>query len=283
MIPEAKIARYRPNNSLHHGYASLIAGIFRELRDNKWLTFQLFKRDLFAVYKQSFLGLLWAVINPTIQVSMFVLLSKSKVFDVGDIKVPYPIFAILGTSMWTLFSTSLTAATNSIVAAGSMISKISFSRKSLVIASVAQSGVPFLVQVCLLALLFAFFHRAPSAGVLLVPVMAIPIVLLSMGFGFMLAVANAVVRDVGTALVVVLNFVLWLTPIMYAKPPSGPIGVASRYNPIYYLVKVPRDMALQGWTSEWRGYVISIVLGIVIFWTCLVAFHLAESRLAERA
>ncbi len=281
-MPESKVVIYRPNNSLRHGYFSIISSIFHELQHNKWLTFQLFKRDLFAVYKQSFLGILWAFINPTITVAMAVIMSESGVLNINVINVPKPLFILLGTSVWSLFATSLAASTNSIVAAGPMVSKINFCKKSLVISSVSQSLVPFAVQLALLAGVFTYFHYTPSAYVILMPLLAFPMIMLSCGLGFILAIANAVVRDVGTALTVLLSFVYWLTPIAY-NPHAGIVAKAAKVNILYYLVKVPRDLALYGHTDGWTGYIIATAIAFVIFWVCLVAFHLAESRIAERA
>ena len=135
------VITYEPDNSLKKGYLSIFGEIFHELKNNRWLTFQLFKRDFFAMYKQSFIGILWAVIIPIISVGTFIILNRSGVFTIGDIDVPYPIFAILGMAFWQLFSTGLIASSSSLVKAGQMIAKINFSKKSLVLASLGQSIV----------------------------------------------------------------------------------------------------------------------------------------------
>jgi len=133
------ITTYEPDNSLKKGYLSIFSEIFNEIKKNRWLTYQLFKRDFFAIYKQSFIGILWALIIPLVSVGTFIILYRSGIFTIGDINVPYPIYAILGMAFWQLFSTGLVAASNSLVKAGSMIVKINFSKKALVIASTGQS------------------------------------------------------------------------------------------------------------------------------------------------
>ncbi|MCP4149070.1 MAG: hypothetical protein GY757_15080, partial [bacterium] len=134
-----EIKTYEPDNVLKQGYFAIFKEIYRELVRNRWLTLQLFKRDLLAVYKQSFIGLLWALIIPLISVSTFVILNRAGIFALGEIKVPYALFAILGLAFWQLFATGLIASANSLVKAGSMIVKINFSKKSLVLASMGQS------------------------------------------------------------------------------------------------------------------------------------------------
>jgi len=279
-MPEI-ITTYEPDNSLKKGYIHIFSEIFNEIKRNRWLTYQLFRRDFFAIYKQSFIGVFWAFIMPIISVGTFIILNRSGIFTIGDINVPYPIYAILGLAFWQLFSTGLIAGSNSLVKAGPMIAKINFSKKSLVIASTGQSIVSFLIQFILVGILFACYRIAPSIGILWVPIIIIPIMLFTLGLGFILSLLNGIVRDIGNALSVFMTFLLFLTPILYSKP-KGILGAITRYNPLYYLVSVPRELVLTGAISEWRGFLIASIISVVIFVVCLVVFHLTETRVAER-
>jgi lipopolysaccharide transport system permease protein len=210
------ITTYEPDNSLKKGYLSIFSEILNELKKNRWLTYQLFKRDFFAIYKQSFIGILWALIIPLVSVGTFIVLNQSGIFNIGDINVPYPIYAILGMAFWQLFSTGLVASSNSLVAAGSMITKINFSKKSLVIASTGQSIVSFLIQFVLVSILFVYYWIAPSIAILLIPITIIPIMLLTLGLGFILSLLNGIMRDIGNMLGVFMTFLMFLTPVLYA-------------------------------------------------------------------
>jgi len=148
---------YEPDNSLKKGYLSIFGEIWREIINNRWLTYQLFKRDFFSVYKQSFIGFFWAFIIPVISVGTFIVLNKSGVFEIGDMQVAYPIYAVLGMAFWQLFSSGMIASSNSLVAAGGMITKINFSKKSLVFASMGKSLISFLIQFILVIILFILF------------------------------------------------------------------------------------------------------------------------------
>lgn len=276
------ITTYEPDNSLKKGYLSIFMEIFNELKKNRWLTYQLFKRDFLAVYKQSFIGSVWALIIPLISVGAFIILSRSGIFSIGNIKAPYPIYALLGMAFWQLFSTGLIASSNSLVAAGTMITKINFSKKSLVIASLGRSIVSFLIQFVLVALLFVYYGIMPSIAIFLLPLIIIPILLLTLGLGFILSLVNGVVRDVGNVLGVILTFLMFLTPVLYAKPTIGILAQATSYNPLYYLVSAPRDLVLTGTISELSGFFVMSMISIIIFIACLIIFHLTETRVAER-
>lgn len=276
------VTTYEPDNSLKKGYFSIFMEILNELKKNRWLTYQLFKRDFLSVYKQSFIGIFWALIIPLVSVGTFIILNRSGIFNIGDINVPYPIYAILGMAFWQLFSTGLIASANSLVAAGTMITKINFSKKSLVIASLGRSIVLFLIQFILVILLFVCYGIAPSAAILMIPIIIIPILLLTLGLGFIVSLVNGVVRDIGNILGLVLTFLMFLTPVLYAKPRIGVLVSASKYNPLYYLVSAPRDLVLTGNSSELGGFFVMGIISIIIFMVCLIIFHLTEIRVAER-
>jgi len=246
------------------------------------LTYQLFKRDFFTIYKQSIIGVLWAFIIPLMSVGTFIVLNKAGIFTFGDIAVPYPIFAILGMAFWQLFSTGLIACSNSLVKAEDMLVKINFSKKSLVIASMGQSIVSFLFQLLLVAVLFIYYGITPSIAVVLIPFIVLPILVLTLGLGFILSLLNGVMRDIGNLLAILMTFFMFLTPVLYVKPSSGILAKISTYNPLYYFVSGSRELVLKGTISDLNGFLISVVFSVIVFTVCLIAFHLTETRVAER-
>jgi len=276
------ITTYEPDNSLKKGYLSIFREILSELNRNRWLTQQLFKRNFLALYKQSFIGIFWAVLLPIISVGTFIILNRSGIFSVGDIGVPYPIYAVLGIAFWQIFSTGLIESSNSLVLAGPMIVKINFSKKSLVIASAAQSIVSFLIQFILVCILFVCYRYSPSIKILFFPILLIPLILITLGLGFILSLLNGVFRDIGNILSMLVTFLMFLTPVLYAKPKIGILAPITRYNPLYYLVSAPRDLILTGTIAEWKGFLVASIISFVIFIVCLVGFHLTETRVTER-
>jgi lipopolysaccharide transport system permease protein len=276
------VKTYEPDNSLKKGYMQVFREIFHEIKVNRWLIYQLFRRDFLTGYRQSFFGILWAFIIPLVSVGTFILLSQSGLLAVGNISSPYPIYALFGLAIWQLFSTGLAAGSSSLVQAGSMISKINFSKKSLVIASMGKTLVAFLIQLALVFGAFVVFGFVPRIGILLLPLLILPMVLATLGLSFIFSLLNGIIRDFGSLLAILTTFLLLGTPVLYGRPSTGMLSQVTMYNPLYYLVSVPRDLALVGSTSEWFGFLISSGLGIFAFFLSLVTFHLTETRLAER-
>ncbi len=290
-----KVVTYLPDNSVRHGYLSIVKDIVVELLTTRWLTLQLFKRDMFAFYKQSLLGVFWVVFVPLVTVGTFVLLKGSGVVAVGKMAAPYPVYAVLGIGIWQLFSQGLVAGANSLVQGGEMISRINFSKKSLIIASMGRTVVSFLIVLLLLGILFGYYatrgYTPPlTAGLLLAPVTLVPMALFTLGLSFYLALLNGIARDIGTMLGMVVTFLMLLTPVLYDRPVLGPdapqlarlLDTITQYNPLYYLVQGPRDLVLLGHMSTPMGFAISSAVAIGVFAVALVGFHLTETRIAER-
>jgi len=276
------VTTYEPDNSLKKGYLSIFNQIFVELKQNRWLTYQLFKRDFLSSYKQSFLGVLWAMILPLVSIGIFIVLNRSGILNIGDIGAPYSIYALLGMAFWQFFSTGLVGCSNSLVNAGPMILKINVSKKSLVIAAAGKAIVPFIIQIIMVGVLFVGYGRAPSILGLLVPVFIIPLILFTIGLGFFTSLLNGVMRDIGNIISILLTFMLFFTPVLYGKPKMGILVTLTKYNALYYLVSTPRDLVLNGAIPEWKGFLIVCLLSVFLFIGCLFAFHLTETRVAER-
>jgi lipopolysaccharide transport system permease protein len=276
------LVTYEPDNAIKQGYLKVFFRIFQEIACNRWLIYQLFKRDFLATYKQSLFGVLWAVIIPVISVSTFVALDQSGVLNTGSTKAPYPVFAVSGIALWQLFAAGLVSGANSLVKAGPMVAKINFSKKSLVIAATGQAFVAFGVQVSFLLLLFPIYGWNLHVAILFLPVLVIPTWLLTLGLALIFAILNGIVRDIGNAISIFVTFLMLMTPVLYVKPDSGFLDVFSRYNPMFYLVNFPRDLILFGESSLALGFFWSAALSGVTFLACVLVFHLTESRVAER-
>ena len=283
MLGHVKIATYEPDNSLKKGYLSIFGEIVNEVKRNGWLTYQLFKRDFFAMYQQSFIGLVWIIILPLVNVATFLLLSRSGIFNLGDMPVPYPLYALLGMAFWQIFATGILSCGSSLTKAGEMILRINFSKKSLVMAEIGKPIISFVIQFVLVGILFVCYRVVPHHTIFLVPIVVLPVIVLTLGLGFMVALLNAIVRDTGNVLSLGMTLLMYLTPVLYARPQQmGLLGHITKYNPMYYFITAGRDLVLKGTLTEPKGFVISSLVSLVILLIALMMFHLTETRIAER-
>ncbi len=276
------IKTYEPDNCLKQGYFSIFRQIVNEIKESKWLIYQLFKRDFSATYRQSVFGLLWVILIPVIGIAGVFLLSRSNIIDIGKTPVSFLLYSVSGLAIWQIFSVGLVSATSSLAKAGPMIVKINFSKKALVISAFSQCFVPFLVLFAVALLLCPGEGVKFSAVTLLFPFLLIPLILFTLGLGFLLALLNGLMRDIGNAVSVLVTFLMFFTPIFYAAPKAGSFYYAIKYNPLYYLIIVPRDALLTGSLEHLLAYYMAAILSVIVFVFCIAVFHITETRIAER-
>ena len=269
---------YEPNKYLKLGIR-IWPQMVRELIDSRELTWRMFVRDVSARYKQTALGFVWAVIMPFIAIGTFVFLSKVGIMNIGPTDVPYPLFALIGLSIWQLFSTGLTSGCNSIVGAGSLISKINFPREVLVFSSMAQSIFEFLIKFCLIIVFFFVFRFKPSLAIIFFPLALVPILVLTVGLSLVLSLINCVLRDTANAVTLLITFLMFLVPVLY---PISSERLFFKLDPLLYLINGPRDLIIYGHIQEPVGFFIATTVSFLIFLTCWRMFHLVETKIPER-
>jgi lipopolysaccharide transport system permease protein len=273
---------YKPDKSLQHGTGFLAREITREIVENRWLTYQLFYRDFTTVYKQSIAGILWMFILPVANVATFLMLNRSGIFNFGEIPVPYPVYAILGMAFWQIFASGIVAAGNSLTQMGETLTRINMPKKCLVLASMGRCLMAFAVQLGLLTILCLVYKITPHPNFFAFAIVMLPIIILTLGMGFFIAILNAIIRDAGNLLNMGVMFLLYLTPVLYARPAQGFLAQATTYNPMYYFISAGRDLFLTGTIQELNGFLISTAASCILLIISLYIFHMTETRIAER-
>ena len=258
------------------------ADMFSELWLGRGLMWRLFVRDLSARYRQSVFGYVWAVLPAIVTTLVFSILKKDGTFPIKDTEVAYPLYVMLGMTVWLFFSTGLTRAANSLTDARAIIIHINFSRETLVIAAFGETVFNYLIRLLPIVILFAWYKVVPQWTVLLVPLLMIPLSLMTLGIGFMLALANGVFRDIGNSLTLVLTFAMFAAPVVYPPPTEGAKVLFNYLNPASPFIIATRDLVLTGTLSQPLGLLWMSVASVIVFLLGWRVFHLAMVRVAER-
>lgn len=217
---------------------------WRELWRFRELVAFLAMRDVKVRYKQAAFGMLWAVVQPLAGLLVFTV-----VFDrlarVPSDGVAYPLFALVGLTVWTLFSGGVDAATTSLVTNAALVTKVYFPRVAAPLASVLPRLVDFGVAVLLLAVLLLVAGRAPGPQVVLLPLVALWAVVLAFGVGLSLATVQVRFRDAHYALTLLMQLWLYASPVAY---PSSLVADRWRWayalNPVAGLLDTARWVLL---------------------------------------
>ena len=274
-------AIYTPKSHLGFGWR-LWKEMFIELIHSRSLIWRLFLRDLSAMYRQSLLGYVWAIMPAILTVITFTYLNNSGTLPIGKTSMPYPVFVLLGMTVWLLFSHGLIKTAGSLVNARAIITQINFSRETLVVAAFGEEIFNFLIRIILFVVLFWWYKILPAGTVFLIPLILLPLALMTVGLGFILALANGVFRDIANSLAMIMTFAMFLTPVVYPPPTHGMKVLINYVNPVSPFIIATRDLTMYGSLSQPMSLLWASIFGIVIFFCCWRIFHLAMWRIVER-
>ncbi len=184
------------------------------LLDYRDLLYFLTRRDLSVRYKQTVLGVLWAILQPLLTMVVFSVFlgSLAKVPSDG---VPYPVFAYLGLLPWTYFSSAVTRGAISLVAHANLLGKVYFPRVLIPFSAILSALVDFVIAAVILVGIMLYFGMLPApSSILLVP-LSVLTALLALGVGMWLAALNVRYRDVQHATPFLMQIWMFATPVVY--------------------------------------------------------------------
>jgi lipopolysaccharide transport system permease protein len=180
------------------------------------LLFILSWRDIKVRYRQTKLGIAWAILRPMLTMGILLLVFNRFVGLNTTNGQPYAIFVFAAQLPWMFFATALSDASNSIIANERLITKVYFPRIIIPLSSVATSLVDFLISMVLLFGLLAYYGVEPSWRLLLLPVFFLLVLLAAMGAGLFVAALNVQYRDFRYIVPFIVQFGLYLSPVGYS-------------------------------------------------------------------
>lgn len=172
-------------------------------------------RDVAVRYKQTAIGVAWALIRPLATMAVLVVVFGT-VARLPAGGVPYPLLVLSGMLAWQLFSAGLSEASESLVANSNLISKVYFPRLLVPLSSVAVSLVDFLITLPVLFVLMAWYGTAPTWRLAFFPAFVLLAVLAALAVGVWLAALNVKYRDFRYVIPFVLQFGLYVSPVGFS-------------------------------------------------------------------
>ncbi|MDO7840927.1 ABC transporter permease [Sphingomonas immobilis] len=240
-------------------------------------------RDLAVRYKQTFIGVAWSVVRPLLTLVIFTILFSrvAKLPSVGT--TPYPVMVLAGLLPWTLFSSILNEAANSLITNANLIGKVYFPRLIIPTATTAVAFVDFLIAFVILLALMLWFGFAPDWRIALLPAFVLLGILTALGPALIMTTMNVKYRDFRYVLPFVMQFGLYVSPVGFS---SAVIPDAWRllysFNPVVGVIDGFRWCVLGGQAPfYWQSFTIAIVETIVFLWIGVRYFRSAERTFAD--
>jgi lipopolysaccharide transport system permease protein len=186
----------------------------QDLWRHRELLYFLALREVKVRYAQAALGAAWALLQPLLMMILFAVV-LGRLAKVPSDNAPYPVFALAGLIPWTLFSSSLVGATNSLVSSAALVTRVYFPRLLLPLGSLLAALPDVAVASVLLVVVMLFYGMVPPVTILTVPLLATLVLLASAGTGILLAALNVAYRDIRYVVPFLVQLWLFATPVVY--------------------------------------------------------------------
>lgn len=234
-------------------------------------------RDIAVRYKQTVIGVLWAVLRPLLTMVVFVVVF-GKIANLPSEGVPYPIYVFAGTLAWTFFATAFAEAANSLLGNANLISKVYFPRLIMPAASVIVAGVDLLISFALLLMLMLWYGVYPSWHLLVLPVFLLMAGAAALGAGLLFGALNVKFRDFRFIIPFVTQFGLYISPVGFGSP-----VVPEQYRLFFYLNPMAGVIdgfrwSISGGTTQLDPVHLSISIVVTVLGCFLGAFYFRKTE-----
>lgn len=258
----------------------------KELVQYKDLIVMFVKRDFKTMYKQTILGPLWIIINPLMTTLMFTIVFGN-IANISTDGMPQIVFYMLGTTVWTYFSSCLTKTSSTFTGNAAIFGKVYFPRLVTPISTVISGLINFGVQFLMFLGFMAYFMIKgspiePNLWILITPLLLVQLAALALGFGIIISSMTTKYRDL--AVLVTFGVQLWMyaTPVVYpASQIGGKLKTLMMLNPVSPIVESFRYAFLGSGSIPWNYLGISVVTTLVVLFAGVVLFSRVEKTFMD--
>ena len=280
-MTELPVSIYTPESPLANP-GKLLRDMFRDLGAGRELAWRLAVRDISAQYRQSLLGILWALIIPLANTAVWLYLSAAQVVQVAATPVPYPVYVFSGTLLWSILIDALNAPLQQVNANRALLAKINFPREALILSGLYQTLFNGAIKLGILLLALPLLGVYPGWAGLLIPIGILGLILVGTAVGMLLTPVGVLYGDIGRAIPLITQFLMYLSPVVFPLAATGWAAQLMRLNPL-----TPLIVNARAWftgqpaqlMTEWYITVGGATLLLLVVW---MIYRLAMPILIER-
>jgi len=258
----------------------------RELWSFRELVLTLAERDLRVRYKQSVLGIAWAVITPVVMMVAFTVIF-SRFTHIATGGVPYALFSYMGLLPWTFFSSAINGGGMSLVGNAPLLNKLYCPREVFPIAAIADAAFDALIATMVLVLLFPLTGFAPRAQTFYLPLLLFVLFVFTLGITLIVAAVVVFMRDLRNLLPLVIQLGLFVTPVVYGASSISKsetfLVVYSVLNPLVPVIDGMRSTVLNGQAPQWASLGAGAASAFLFLAAGFVLFKRLETGMADVA
>lgn len=261
----------------------MLRDMVRDIKNGQDLAVRLTIRDIKALYRQSILGILWAFIIPIANTLTWIFLNASGIISMGEnTSLPYPVYVFTGTMIWAMFLESMQSPINLTSQNKSILAKVNFPREAVIMSAVYQSLFNSTIKTVILIVALSFLGYFGGFILLLFPLAMLSMVLIGTTIGLLLTPLSALYTDISKGLPLVMQFLMYTTPVVYAIPKEGLTAQIIRANPLTPIIETARNWLTGSMGEMVPQFIVINLINIILLATVFVAYRLALPILIER-
>ena len=234
-------------------------------------------------FKKTILGNAWLIIDPLLSILIWLMLNSSGMFNPGDTNIPYPAFLLISISLWTFFIGFFNTIGSSISEAGRMLVEVSFPIEIKVTEKIILNIINFILPLTITILVLIFMGIQFNLNNLLFLPAIIPLILFGVSMGLFFSLFEVIFFDIYILVKRSLRLIMYLTPIVYSpKLGVGLLGTITKYNPLTYLISVPRDIITGSPPNNLQEFWICSICTGIIFMITVQFYYISNKKIIEK-
>jgi len=265
--------------------ASLL-GLARSLWRNRQLIGRMGYREIVGRYQGSVMGLLWSVLNPILMLAIytfvFSVVFQARWGEVGESRGQFAVVLFAGLIVHGLFAEVLNRSPQLVLSNVNYVKKVVFPLEILPVVQLMAAGFHALISVLVLLGAQWIIHGSVPATALLLPLVAFPLLLLTLGCAWVLASLGVFVRDVGQLVVFATTVLLFLSPVFFpvdALPQT--IQPWMQFNPLSFIIEQARTVLVWGGLPNWSSLALFSLMSVSVAWMGFAWFQKTRKGFAD--
>lgn len=264
--------------------SSLVMGLFR----HRELIVQMTKREVVGRYKGSVLGLAWSFFNPVFMLAVYTFVfseifkSRWSSLDGNDSKTQFAVVLFVGLIVLNLFNEVMNRAPSLILSNVNYVKKVVFPLEILPVIAMGAALFHALVSLAVLLAAFVIFNGYVHWTVVFIPLILLPLIILSIGLAWMLASLGVFLRDIGQTIVIITTVLMFLSPVFYpitAVPERFRVFIMA--NPLTFIIAQAREVLVGGHMPNFFGLGIYTLVAATIAWVGYAWFQKTRKGFAD--
>jgi lipopolysaccharide transport system permease protein len=260
----------------------MLAGMWQDLVQSRELSWRLAVRDIKGMYRQSFFGIFWAFLLPLANTVTWIFLNGSGILHVAATNIPYPVYVLTGTLLWSIFMDSMQTPLTQTTAAKDMLSKINFPREALIISGIFQTLFNAVIKIAIIIAALLIIKVYPGWTLIFLPFAVLSLILAGTTIGLFLTPIGLLYTDIGKFIPLAMQFFMFVTPVVFPIPANGWVRLVFIYNPVTPLIMTAREWLTNSSLGFLNGFMLVNVASIIILFIVWIVYRAAMPILIER-